>query len=64
MSNWRKTMKSTPKIAKKGAGRKWAEKLKKLGDLPPPQGLIDAFIKNHQKKVASPSQENSKEISN
>ncbi|GJL80208.1 hypothetical protein [Candidatus Nitronereus thalassa] len=47
-------MSEKPRIPKKGAGRKWAEKLKKLGRQWPPQGLVDKINRDDKKKVASP----------
>ena len=43
-------------IPQKGAGRKWAARLKELGKQPPPQKLIDAINKkkeNKDKQVAA-----------
>jgi len=46
-------MKEKLKIPKKGAGRKWAEKFKELGQQSPPRGLVDKINKEEKKKVAS-----------
>ncbi len=48
-------MKDKPKVAQKGAGRKWAQKLKELGRQSPPQGLVDKINQVEKKKVAVPS---------
>ena len=43
-------------IPKKGAGRKWANRLEELGRQQPPKGLMDKINKDDKKKVASPRQ--------
>jgi hypothetical protein len=41
----------------KGAGRKWAARLKELGQRPPPKDLVDKINeKDEQKKSANPAQ--------
>ena len=41
---------------KKGAARKWAQRLKELGEQRPPQDLIDKLNETEeQKKIAKPS---------
>lgn len=41
-------------VPQKGAGRRLAEKLKKLGQQPPHQTLIDKINGDDKKKVACP----------
>jgi hypothetical protein len=43
--------KNTPQ---KGAGRKWANRLKELGRQSPPKDLVEKIKKNEKAKVASP----------
>ncbi|MGE4131964.1 MAG: hypothetical protein AB7F86_10020 [Bdellovibrionales bacterium] len=38
---------------KKGAGRKWANKLKELGKQPPPQDLVNKINEEQPKKIAA-----------
>ena len=47
-------MKEKPRVPQKGAGRKWAQKLKELGQQSPPQGLVDKINQAEKKKVAVP----------
>ncbi len=47
-------MKDKARVPKKGAGRKWAERLKELGNQTPPRNLVDKINKDEKKKVASP----------
>lgn len=42
-------------IPQKGAGRKWAARLKELGKQKPPKDLVDKINKDEGKKVASPA---------
>ncbi len=42
-------------VPKKGAGRKWAQKLKELGNQTPPQDLVNKINKDENKKVAVPN---------
>lgn len=41
------------RVPKKGAGRRLAEKLKELGQQPPPEGLVNKINREDKKKVAS-----------
>lgn len=47
-------MKEKARVPKKGAGRRWAEKLKDLGRQSPPRDLVDKINKDDKKKIASP----------
>lgn len=43
-------------IPQKGASKKWSERLKELGNQPPPQDIVDRLngIKKEEKKIANP----------
>jgi hypothetical protein len=41
-------------IPEKGAGRKWAVRLKELGKQSPPKDLMEKINKDEKKKVATP----------
>lgn len=40
-------------LPQKGAGRKWASRLKELGKQAPPKDLVEKINRNEHKKVAS-----------
>jgi len=42
---------------KKGAGRKWAQKLKKLGERPPPQHIVERINRKDQDRAAKSQSE-------
>lgn len=43
-------------VPQKGASKKWSERLKELGNQPPPQDIVDRLngIKKEEKKIANP----------
>jgi hypothetical protein len=43
-------------VPKKGAAKKWSERLKELGQQKPPQDIVDRLngVKDIEKKIASP----------
>jgi len=43
-------------VPKKGAGRKWANRLEELGQQKPPTDLVEKINKDDRKKVATPRQ--------
>ncbi len=48
-------MEKKKNVPQKGAGRKWAARLKELGKQAPPQDLVDKINnKEEKKKIASP----------
>jgi len=49
-------MEKKKNIQKKGAIKKWSERLKELGNQPPPQDIVDRLNgdKKEEKKIAQP----------
>jgi hypothetical protein len=48
-------MKNKKNIPQKGAAKKWSERLKELGQQPPPQDIVDRLNKvKEKKKIARP----------
>jgi hypothetical protein len=47
-------------VLQKGAAKKWSERLKELGNQPPPQDIVDRLngVKKEEKKIAQPRQLN------
>lgn len=41
---------------KKGAGRKWAQRLKELGEQPPPKDLVERIRRKDKERAARSSQ--------
>lgn len=49
-------MEKKKNVPKKGAAKKWSDRLKELGNQPPPQDIVDRLngVKKEEKKIAQP----------